>query len=413
MSRRRLSHTGLQDLLAVAAIATAVALPVVLLSVGGGVSDHEREELENAGFEVTVSAPGTHGIGNAHRLSQEIEALPNVSAASPVLSQAVDLTGPTGTTEPALAEGVVPGPFLATLGPSERGAFPSSVDLGDPTDSTHYANGSYDGAASNDVLLAEPIAAALGVSVGGTVGIQYGNASSTGTPFTVTGEFGTPGGPLGPLAGFAVVVPLSDLQVLTGTARTNGTTGALLDAADTIEVSLSGAAATDPSAVAAAASAIAALVPYYGVSTLGTEVSQLDQANAVLTGFYLALSGTAIVIGLLFLTLVLLRRVEAERRSIGIRRAIGLPARSVIGGLVARCALLATAAVVIGTVGGYATIEILRAYGSGEVPAIAALAVFDPRTLVELGAGTVALCLASAATAARAALRLPLAEALR
>lgn len=414
MTRRwRISHTGLQDLLAVAAIATAVALPVVLLSVGGGVSAHERTALETSGFEITVSAAGTNGIGDAHSLSERIDALPNVSAASPVLSEAVDLRGPTGVTEPSLAEGVLPGPFLATLGPQERGAFPTTVDLGDPTDAAHFANGTYSGPATDDVLLAEPIAVALGVSVGSSVAISYGQNGSEGTPFTVTGEFGTPGGPLGPLAGFAVVVPLSDLQLLTGTARSNGTSGALLDAADTIEVALGGAASTDPAAVAAAAAAIAALVPYYGVSTLGQEVAQLQQANAVLTGFYLALSGTAIVIGLLFLTLVLLRRVEAERRSIGVRRAIGLPARWVIGGLVGRCALLASAGVVVGTLGGYVVVITLQAYGSGEVPAIAALAVFDPRTLAELGIGTVALCLASSAAAARAALRLPLAEALR
>ncbi|MCI4329072.1 MAG: hypothetical protein L3J86_05755, partial [Thermoplasmata archaeon] len=60
-----MSHTALQDLLAVAAIATAVALPVVLLSVGGGVSSHERAALESSGFVITVSAPGTHGVGDA------------------------------------------------------------------------------------------------------------------------------------------------------------------------------------------------------------------------------------------------------------------------------------------------------------------------------------------------------------
>ncbi|MCI4324381.1 MAG: FtsX-like permease family protein [Thermoplasmata archaeon] len=411
--RSRLSHTALQDLLAVAAIATAVALPVVLLSVGGGVSSHERSALESSGFEITVSAPGTHGVGNSHALTREIDGVPNVAAASPALSSAVDLFGPTGVREPALAEGVLPGPFLATLSPSERSAFPSPLPLGDPDDSVHFANGTYEGPATNDILLAGPTASALGVGIGGTIGVADDANATSATPYTVTGEFGTPSGVLGPIAGFAVIVPLSDLQVLTGEARANGTTGALLDASDTVEVSLSGTASTNPSDVQEAANAIQALVPYYGVTTLSDQVVELDQANAVLTGFYLALSATAIVIGLLFLTLVLLRRVEAERRSIGIRRAIGLPRWSIVTGLVGRAAAIATSGVVAGVAGGWIAILVLRTFGSGEVPVIAGLAVFDPRTLGELGVGTVLLCLLASAAAARAALRLPLAEALR
>jgi putative ABC transport system permease protein len=414
MSRRpRLSHTALQDLLAVAAIATAVALPVVLLSVGGGVSSHERTALENSGFEITVSAPGTHGVGNAHALTREIDGVPNVAAASPALSVAVDLFGPTGVREPALAEGVLPGPFLATLSPAERNSFPSPLPLGDPDDTVHFANGTYDGPATNDILLAGPTADALDVGVGGTIGVADDANATSATTYTVTGEFGTPSGVLGPIAGFAVIVPLSDLQVLTGTARANGTTGALIDAADTVEVSLTGAASTSPAEVQQAANAIQAIVPYYGVTTLADQVVELDQANAVLTGFYLALSATAIVIGLLFLTLVLLRRVEAERRSIGIRRAIGLPRWTIATGLVGRAAAIASTGVVVGVAGGWLTLQILRLYGAGEVPTIAALAVFDPLTLAELGVGTVLLCLLASAAAARAALRLPLAEALR
>jgi putative ABC transport system permease protein len=414
MSRRlRLSHTSLQDLLAVAAIATAVALPVILLSVGGGVLAHERTALESSGFEITVSAPGTHGIGDAHALSRQIDGIPNVSAASPVLSAAIDLFGPGGVTEPALAEGVIPGPFVATLSPAEADAFPSPLPLGDPTDAVHFANGSYDGQATDDVLVASPLATALGVSVGATLVVADGPNASEGVPFEVTGEFGTPGGALGPIAGFAVVMPLSDLQLLTGTARENGTSGALLDEADSVEVSLAGAAGTQPGAVDRAAAAVRALVPYYGVTTLSDQVAQLDQADAVLTGFYLALSSTAVIIGLLFLTLVLLRRVEAERRSIGIRRAIGLPGREIVGRLVGRAALLASAGVTGGVVAGFVAVQVLEAYGTGSVPAIAALAVFDPRTLLELGAGTVGLCLLASGAAARAALRLPLAEALR
>ena len=114
---------------------------------------------------------------------------------------------------------------------------------------------------TDDVLVASPLAAALNVSVGSTLRIANGPNVSASTPYAVTGVFGTPGGPLGPIAGFAVVLPLSDLQLLTGTARENGTSGLLLDQADSVEVSLAGSAGSNPAAVAQAASAIQALVP--------------------------------------------------------------------------------------------------------------------------------------------------------
>ena len=66
---------------------------------GGGVAQHELAALRDAGYSIVVSASGVHGITEAHTLSERIESISRVSAASPVLSQAVDLftrtSGPT------------------------------------------------------------------------------------------------------------------------------------------------------------------------------------------------------------------------------------------------------------------------------------------------------------------------------
>ena len=85
-----LRHSRLQMILAVAAIGTAVALPVVLVSVGGGVSAHELAGLQNAGYQIVVSAAGAHGITNAHRYADRILGISGVTAASPVLSVTID-----------------------------------------------------------------------------------------------------------------------------------------------------------------------------------------------------------------------------------------------------------------------------------------------------------------------------------
>lgn len=412
-SRWRLRHHRLQLVLAVASIGTAVALPVILLSVGGGVSEHELDQLQGSGYQLTVSAGGSHGISGAHALAGQIDALPHVAAASPVLALAIDVfVGPAGVT-PALAEGIVPGAFLATQGPTTGGLFPHPLPLGDPTDLVHYANGTYAGPPSLDVLVATPFAEDYGIVPGTSVLLGPTTNRSAAAPFTVTGTFGVPPSTIGPTAVFAVLVPLSDLQVLSGLARTSGPGGLLLDQADTVEVSLAGSAATDVGIISATQASISALVPYYGVSALTDQASQLRASIGVLNGFYLALSSVSLTVGLVFLALVLLRRVESDRRTIGIRRALGLPAGQIALGYARDGILLAAAGGVAGTFAGIAVVRGLALWGPGTVAIAAGLAIFDPTTLGLLFLGVLLLSLAASAVATRAALRLSIPEALR
>ncbi len=407
----QLRHGRLQVILAVAAIATAVALPVVLISVGGGVAAHELNDLENAGYEVVVSAVGLHGIAHAHSLTQRILSIPSVTAASPVLSIAIDVFLGTGGAIPSLAEGIIPDQFLPTLGPTESGLFPKPLPLGDPTDSVHYDNGTYAGPATDDVVISSPFAQAYSLSAGSHVTLSPVANVSEGISYKVTGTFGVPLGSLGETGAFALLLPLSNLQVMTGYANASGTP--VVDAADTVEVAAGGDVSTNPSALAALQSEVQALVPYYSVSSLTQETQELESASSVLTGFYLALSSVGLTVGLVFLTLVMLRRVETDRRSIGIRRAIGVPGRDVVGGVLLEGLTLSTLGAVGGVVAGYVLVEGLAAWGSGAVQEAASLADFVPLTLLELVLGIVGLSLLAGSVAARSALRLDLAEALR
>jgi len=406
---RSLRHSRLQLVLAVAAIATAVALPVVLVSVGGGVSAHELANLQNAGYQIVVSAAGLHGITHSHNYTDQILSIPGVTAASPVLSVTIDAFTHSGGT-PVLAEGVIPDQFYPTLGPTESGLFPSPLPLGDPTDDVHFAHGTYSGSATYDVLVSTPYAAAHSVSVGQQLVLSPVANRSLGTTYNVTGTFGVPPTVLGPTGAFAVLVPLSDLQAMTGYA---GGSAVAPDAVDTIEVAATGSIATNPSALNDLRNEVQALFPYYGVSSLTQEAQQLQSASGVLTGFYLALSSVGLSVGLLFLALVLLRRVEADRRSIGIRRALGISGRSIAGEIVWNGATLALMGAAAGVIGGYLIVEALAAWTSSAVQEAAQLAVFDPVILGELVAGVAGLSLLAGAVATRTALRMPISEALR
>ncbi|MGA8664790.1 MAG: ABC transporter permease [Thermoplasmata archaeon] len=407
----KLRHGRLQAILAVAAIATAVALPVVLISVGGGVADHELGDLENAGYQVVVSASGLHGIAHAHSLTQRLLALPSVTAVSPVLSVAIDAYLGSSGAIPSLAEGVIPDQFVPTLGPTASGLFPNPLPLGDPTDAAHFDNGTYAGPASDDVLISSPFAQAYSLSVGSRLMLSPVANESQGTPYEVTGTFGVPLGVLGQTGAFALLLPLSNLQVMTG--YSNGSGVPVVDAVDTIEVAAGGSVSTNPTALAALQAEIQALVPYYSVSSLTQEAQQLESASSVLTGFYLALSSVGLTVGLVFLTLILLRRVETDRRSIGIRRAIGVPGRSVVGGVLLEGVTLASLGAVGGVVAGYVIVEALATWGSGAVQEAAMLADFVPITFLEIALAIVGLSVLSGGLAARSALRLDLAEALR
>lgn len=408
--RPRLVHRRLQTLFAVAALGTAVALPVVLLAVGGGVYEHELHGLTNAGYQLAISTSGVHSVDNAHALAHKIDALSGVVAASPILSVPVEVFAPAGAS-PALAEGIVPGAFSATQSQPEASLFPDPLPLGDPQDTAHFDDGRYAGPSADVAMVSGPFEAAEHLAVGQTIAIGPSTNRSLAANFTLSGTFAVQGDNLGTTAAFGLLLPLSNLQELTGEAF--GPNGTLLDAADTVQVGLTPTVAAHSAQVAQIAAEIQKLVPFYTVTTLSSQAAQLVNAEAVLTGFYLGLSAVGLIVGLAFLTLVLLREVEMERRSIGIRRALGVPARDIAAGLLGRGYLLAASGSLLGVGLGVAVVTFLRRYGSGDVAVVATLAVFDPLTLGELVAAVVGLSTAAGLAAARAALRKPITEALR
>jgi ABC-type lipoprotein release transport system permease subunit len=408
---RSLRHRTAQTILAIAAIGAAVALPVVLLSVGGGVYSHELTSIEEAGFSISVDSAANHGISGAHNLSATIDAISGVAAASPILSVPIDLYPPGGGTVPVLAEGVIPSAFVATQSAAERALLPPSLNLGDPQDSIHFANGTYTGTSSAELLLSTPLLQTLNLASGTVVGLSPSSNATAGSDFTIAGSFGLPPGLLGPSPLFVALLPLSQLQSLVGLAHP--TSGPLLDSADSIQVAVTPALAASPAAVQHVASEIQALVPYYSVTSLTQQTVEIQNAQAVITGFYVGLSSIGLIVGLLFLVIILLRRVEQERQSIGIRRAIGVPAWMVARGIVAEALGLTIAGVAAGIAGGVITVDLLARYGSATVSDIASLAVFDPLELGLLGTALVALALLASALPVRRALRLSIPEVLR
>jgi len=410
-SARPLRHARWQSALAIAAIASAVALPVVLVSVGEGVDAHEISTLEQSGYQIVVSAQGMHGLERAHQDAAKLLALPSVLDAEPILSISIDVINRTGNYSAAIAEGIVPSEFAATLSPTERGLFPLPLPLGDPNDTQHYQMGSYAGPTTYDVILSQPYAAAAHVTVGSTVVLSPTTNASLGIRYNVTGLFGPQESIFQPAGAFAALLLLSNLQTLTGYAV--GPRTVVPDGADTIEVVVTPSAAESPSGLSSVEQEVQAALPSYTVTSVSSEAAQLRSADGILTGFYLALSSVGLAVGLLFLALVLVRRVERDRRSIGIRRAIGLPQRSVAASIVTDGATLAATGAIVGVAAGVAVVEGLATWATSTVQEAARLAIFAPTFLGELGLGVVGLSVLASAAAVRVAWRVEVLEALR
>lgn len=410
-SSRALRHARWQAVLAVAAIASAVSLPVVLVSVGGGVAAHELSDLENTGYQLVVSTAVVHGIDHAHEDEAKLLALPNVVNAAPILSIEIDVFNSSGNLSPILAEGVVPSQFVPTLGPTEQGLFPVPLPLGDPNDTIHYAGGSYSGPATYDVLVSSTYAKTFHVRTGSTVVLSPTTNASLGRRYNVTGIIQPPLPTFQPTGAYTAVVLLSNLQVLTGYA--NGPHAVVTDAADTIEVVVAPSAAASPGSLAAVAREVQSVFRLYSVTTLSSQAAQLQTADGVLTGFYLALSSVGLSIGLLFLALILVRRVERERRAIGIRRAIGVPGSYVAWAILGNGAILSGTGGVLGVIVGLVVVRGLATWGTSTVQEAAQLAEFSPIFLTELVASVVVLSALASLAAVRAAWRVDLLEALR
>ena len=410
---RALWHDRFQGLLASFAVATAVALPVVLLSVGGGVAEHEIASLEDSGYQITVSAQGQHGVEGSHSLAQRIGEIPGVASASPILSAALEAFPPGLGATPVLAEGVIPTAFTATEGPSERGLFPAPLPFADPTDSIHFADGSYNGPHDLEVLVSTPFAVGEGLTVGDSLWLSPTSNASAGEPFRVSGTFGVPAASLLPVAAFALLLPLSELQGLSELGAGPGPGTNPIDASDSISVGLAPSLSTDAGSIGRVAAQIQPLVPYYSVSSLTDQASQLRSSANVLTGFYWALSSVGLLIGVLFLVLVLLRQVESQRRDEAIRRALGVPPSRLIGRWILSGARLGAGGSVGGVVAGIVLVELLASYGEGAVATAAQLATFEPQTLLEVVGLAVGLGALAGAAAAGRSLRRSITEDLR
>lgn len=412
-------------------IGLATSLVLVLLSVSAGIQASAFRLATSSGVDLLGTSANTSltsdsfpPLPDAHRLAAEIpKADPNVASASPWLVSSLVFANASlyaASNRSTNGSGVPSGwePVSGTsIGwiPDENGGLevPSLVagrNLTAPGD-PHYANGTFDGPATDELLLNSALAGLLHVGPNATVWVSLQSPSgpsalsgwfASATAFRVVGITGPfwflPSAALG-------MFYLSELQTVTGSAS------ASTDYASLVLIHL-----TNPTTASHDQALLSAAFPTITFFTLGDVLNAVQHVVNLYRTFGTLVGLIGILVATLFTATVLLMSVEDRTRELAVLRAIGY-SRGRIGGFVLEeAALLASLGLLVGLPAGAAGAYLLNRFLSQLVtglPSGFTFVSFDASVLVQGVLLVLAIGLAASVIPIVRALRIPVAEELR
>lgn len=410
--RRRPRRSALTSL----GIGLAVGLVVMLLALSNGITTSATELAAQSGVDLIGAAPGTNltstafpPISDAHALATQVPANDsNVVTASPwLITNLVFANGsltavPTGSG----TVGWIPSDNEGLQTPTlyNGSGFSSS---GDP----HYANGTYQGNSTHEIVLDRALAGVLRVTVGEPVWVSpttpnasaglpawYANATEL-TVVGVSGPFF-----LIPSALLAFMY-LSELQSLLGSHYT------LQDYASLLLVHLK-----DPTTVGRDQVTLAANFPDLSWITLSQILGAIQHVVNLYRTFGTLVGLIGVVVAALFATTVLQMSVDDRSRELALLRAIGQTRASVGLTIVEESILLAAIGFVIGLPVAYVganAINLLLLRLLVGLPTAFSFVVFDAGVILDGILLVLAIGLVAAIAPAARAMQLPVAEELR
>ncbi|WP_240147215.1 MULTISPECIES: ABC transporter permease [Halostella] len=312
----QLTHDPGRTALAAFGIALAVVATTVLAGVGVGVLATGEAKFDAADRDLWVTggpvrlAPGTVGgientVVDSHTVADEIESRDDVKNAVPMAFQSVYVSANGSSFETHVGAGVSGG------GPSVTMEEGRQFEAGDG----HYANGTYDGPMTHEIVIDRQTATRFNVSVGDTLYVGGTIQTAREHEFTVVGIsptfsrfLGTP----------TVTMPLSELQQVTGSTATDRATFITVTVAD----------GEDPKAVKAG---IETQYPDYEVRTNEEQIQAILGDQAVVIASAASLTVLSVVGGLALTTNVMVAVIYRQRRELSVLRALGWSPRSVVG----------------------------------------------------------------------------------
>lgn len=341
----QLRYNRMRTLLAIIGIALAVLSVTLLGGVGIGVVETGEEQFDASGRDLWVTggpiqlAPGTVGgfentLVDAHAVADSIQARDEVQTAVPMAFQTVYVSTDGNDWE-----------TLVGVGAPARGG---SVQVTNGTEfqkqDVHYANGTYSGPMTHEVIIDTRTAELLDVSVGDSIYVGGTLASARANQFEIVGVSPTFSRFLGTAS---VTVHLSELQEVTGTTAT--------DRASLITVSV-----TEGASPAAVAAEIESDHPAYEVRTNREQLTATLERQAVL----LASGGSLVVLGVLagiaLTANLMVSVVYQQRQEFAALKALGSRTSTLIGVMVVQAFVLGILGGVVGVAATLPLVELLN-----------------------------------------------------
>jgi putative ABC transport system permease protein len=308
ISIAQLRHERMRTVLAVFGVAMAVLATVLLVSVGLGVVETGQEKFDQSGRDLWVTGgpvelrPGTVGgfensLIDAHSVAENISSRERVSSAVPMAFQAVYV----GTNRSDFQT-------LVAAGAPARG---SSVRITDGRPfqhgDIHYADGTYSGPMTREVVIDQRTADLLDVDINETLYIGGTLATARQQNFTVVGISPTFSQFIGSPT---VTLHLSELQEIVGTTTSDRATFITVDVHDGENIS-------------AVEAALEADYPAYTVRTNAEQLRSIaeQQTLVIVSGASLAL--LAVVAGILLLVNLQLSYIFRHKEDFAALKALG------------------------------------------------------------------------------------------
>ena len=302
-----LTRNRLRTILAISGIVLAVLSTTLLAGVGAGVLATGESQFASADRDLWVSS-GAVGLSassggfentlyDAHTVGQEMEQIEGVRGAVPLGFQTVYMSDSGNEFTTMIGSGVTSGNALSV---SQGESFPR-IDQ-------HYADGSYNGSMTHEVVVDSETASQLDVGVGDTLFIGGTLASARNNEFTIVGISDTFSTFLGAPT---VTMPLSELQTITGATRT--------DSATFISVT-----ATDSADVGVVQQRLQSEYPEYTVRNNQQQLESVLQNQALVLAGAVTLVVLAFVAGLTLTTNLLGLIVYQQRSTLAALQAVGL-----------------------------------------------------------------------------------------
>jgi len=330
----QLRHDRLRTVLAVLGVAMAVLATLLLVSTGTGVIETGQQKFDQSSRDLWVTGgavelrPGSAGgfqntLVNAHSVAKNISARDDVATAVPMAFQTVYV-------------GSSPSELETVVGVGAPGHGPSvTITEGRPfqaTDDIHYANGSYDGPMTNEVLIDQRTAELLDVGVGDTIYVGGTLRSASENEFVVRGISPTYSRFVGaPTA----VLHLSELQAVTGTTAS--------DRATFISVRL-----TDSANAETVQRELQQEYPAYTIRTNEEQLEATLQEKVTVIASGLSLVVLAVIAGILLTMNLQLSFVYQQRERLAALQALGMSQSSLVTVVVANTLLIGVLGALVG-----------------------------------------------------------------